>query len=153
MKKGVILFAVVMISLVAMTFMACQGQREPTKTQELVKTPEPEIVNFPDGNLETVIRDALGKPAGEEITVAELATLTTLSANLSNISDLSGLEYCINLTGIGLSENQIGDITPLSNLTSLTILRLVENYLDLMEGSEDMENIRVLQDRGVSVAY
>ncbi|GAI41344.1 unnamed protein product, partial [marine sediment metagenome] len=58
----------------------------------------PETVTFPDENLEAAIRDALGKPVGEEITAAELAKLTTLKAESSGIIDLSGLEYCTNLT-------------------------------------------------------
>jgi len=57
---------------------------------------------FPDGNLEAAIRDALGKPVGEEIMTAELANLTTLSALFSDITDLSGLEYCTNLTELWL---------------------------------------------------
>ncbi len=32
-------------------------------------------------------------------------------------------------------------------------LKLVKNNLDLSEGSEDLENIRILEARGVRVAY
>jgi len=155
---------------------------------------------FPDENLEAAIRDALGKPPGEEITAAELAKLTTLKAESSGISDLSGLEYCTNLTELSLWENEISDISSLAPLTNLTVLYLygnqigdisslasltnltmlflegnqisdisplVENSglgegdeiwldgnkLELWEGSEDMENIRALEDRGVAVTY
>ncbi len=133
---------------------------------------------FPDENLETAIRDALGKPAGEEITVDELANLTTLNAPLSGITDLSGLEYCTNLVELSLNGNQISDISALTNLISLSYLSLYENQiidisplvensglgegdevwieendLDLSEGSDDMVNIRTLEDRGVEVHY
>ena len=43
---------------------------------------------------------------------ADLAELTTLEAKSSGIADLSGLEYCTNLTGLGLEENQISDLSP-----------------------------------------
>ena len=181
-----------------------------------------ETVTFPDENLEAAVRDALGKPVGEEISVAELAGLTALQAEDSGIADLSGLEYCTNLTELGLWGNQISEIAPLSNLTSLTWLSLEHNEisdisplsnltnltelwlwnnqisdisplvnltsltwlklvgnqisdisplvdnsglgegdevvlagnnLDLREGSEDMKNIKALEDRGVEVHY
>ncbi len=96
---------------------------------------------FPDENLEAAIRDALGKPVGEEITVDELANLITLSAegspitDLSDITDLSGLEYCTNLTKLGLGENQISDISVLAGLTNLESLGL---------GNNNISNISVL---------
>jgi len=182
----------------------------------------PKSVTFPDENLKAAIRDAVGKPMGEEITSEELAGITILEADDSGIADLSGLECCTSLTelwlslnqisdisplenitslislglwqnqisdisplsnltsltGLALDGNQISDISPLSNLTNLTSLYLSENRisdisplvensglgagdevwlednnLDLGEGSDDMENIRILEDRGVVVHY
>jgi len=92
-------------------------------------TPPPETVTFPDGNLEVVIRDALGKPEGEEITVADLVELTELRVWFGHITDLSGLEYCTGLNELNLDWNQISDISPLSSLTSLTRLTLVSNQI------------------------
>ena len=111
---------------------------------------------FPDGNLEAAIRDALGKPVGEEIMTAELTNLTTLSVPFSDITNLSGLEYCTNLTELTLHGNQISDISPLlenSGLGEGDEVYLEDNNLDLWEGSEDLENIRALEDRGVVVHY
>ena len=85
---------------------------------------------FPDKNLEAAVRDALGKQAGEEITVAELANLTTLSARNSDITDLSGIEYCTNLTELDLSNNKISDISALSSLTNLSWLNLNDNLIN-----------------------
>ena len=89
----------------------------------------PETVTFPDENLDTAIRAALGKTAGEEITVDELANLTELDALARGITDLSGLEYCTNLTQFHLGGNQISDVSPLSSLASLTGLGLSENKI------------------------
>ncbi len=120
----------------------------------------PKAATFPDENLEAAIRDALDKPAGEEITDVELANLTTLWALFSDITDLTGLEYCTNLTELNIYGNQISDISPLVENNGLGegdevyyTVYLEDNNLDLTEGSEDMENIKALEDRGVVVHY
>jgi len=148
-----------------------------TETSTTTQT-ESETVTFPDKKLEAAIRDALGKPLGEEITSEELAGILILEANSRAIANLSGLECCTSLTLLGISWNQIRDISPLANFTSLTQLGisknqisdlsplvensglgtgdevwLEDNNLDLGEGSEDMENIKALEDRGVKVIY
>ncbi len=202
----------VLVLLIGMGVGACgggevtppDGEEEEAPPGEEEEEAPPETSIFPDENLEAAVRDALGKPEGEAITVAELVGITTLQAAGCDITDLTGLEYCTSLTGLQLIGNQISDISPLSsltdltfiniydneisdisplvNLTSLTRLRLggemwgnnisdisalVENSglgagdeiwlennnLDLEEGSEDMENIRALEDRGVIVHY
>lgn len=104
--------------------------------------------------------------------------LTLLDLNHNQISDISPLSNLTGLTELVLWENQISDISPLSSLTSLTLLILEhnqisdvsplvensglsagdevwleDNNLDLREGSEDMENIRALEDRGAVVYY
>lgn len=169
---GKVFILLTAIALILVPLAACQGQQEPSEPQG------PEIVTFPDKNLEAAIRGVLGKPVDETITTAELAELIALWPESSDIADLSGLEYCTNLAGLYLFENQISDISPLENLTSLIGLILGENQisditplvensglgtgdevwleennLDLGEGSEDMENIRALEDRGVVVHY
>jgi hypothetical protein len=68
-------------------------------------------VNFPDPNLERVIRDAIrvkrvirgnfDNPLGN-IYESDLVSLTYVAACSEGISDLAGLEYCTNLTGVWL---------------------------------------------------
>jgi Leucine-rich repeat (LRR) protein len=85
---------------------------------------EPQIVTFPDKNLETTIKNALGKPLGEEMLSTELARLTKLSIQNRNVSDLTGLEYCTNLTFLEVRGEPVVDISPLSSLSNLTYLHL-----------------------------
>ncbi|MCK5609527.1 leucine-rich repeat domain-containing protein [Candidatus Pacearchaeota archaeon] len=110
--------------------------------------------------------------------LSSLTNLTELDLNGNQIDDISPLSSLTNLIDLGLSSNQISDISPLSSLTNLTELSLYENQisdisplvknsgldeddlvllmdnnLDLKEGSEDMRNIRILENRGVSVGY
>ncbi len=136
------------------------------------------IVTFPDANLEAAIRYALDTPMGE-ITAAELDQLTELTAHNRGITDLSGIKYCVNLTYLDLMGNQITDLSPFAALTDLTqlalwrhqisdiaalvdnsglgggdtVVWLYSNNLDLSEGSEDLENIRQLEERRVEVFY
>ena len=102
-------------------------------------------VTFPDGNLEAAIRDALGKPAGEDITAAELLNLTTtLWALFSDITDLTGLEYCTNLTELNIYGNQISDISALSSLTNLSQLRLNYNQISDISPLASLTNMILL---------
>ena len=98
-------------------------------------------ITFPDKNLETAIRDALGKPVGEGITAAELASLTEFSPRGRGITNLSGLEYCINLTRLRLYENEITDVSPLSSLTNLKGLGLSENQISDISPLSSLTNL------------
>ena len=91
---------------------------------------KPAEANIPDANLRVKLEQALGKNADDPITDLELAGLSALYAAGAGISDLTGLEYCINLTGLILGGNQISDISPLANLTSLTQLWLKGKSID-----------------------
>jgi hypothetical protein len=55
-----------------------------------------DAVNFPDANLEAVIRTALNMPEGQ-ILRSNLAVLNSLSAMNKGIVNLEGIEYCQNL--------------------------------------------------------
>ncbi len=86
------------------------------------------VVDFPDENLEAVIRVAIGKPTGD-IYDSDLVDLAWLWASSRDISNLAGLEYCTGLTELYLDGNQISDLTPLAGLTSVTVLWLFENQI------------------------
>jgi hypothetical protein len=85
-----------------------------------------ETVNFPDANLEQVIRDAIGKPTGD-IDESDLVGLTELDASNKFIFSIEGLEYCTDLVTLSLQENNILDLSPLAVLTGLETLDLEDN--------------------------
>ena len=88
--------------------------------------------------------------------IQTLESLTYLNCAYNQISDLSALQHLINLKSIWLINNQIEDITPLTENTGLgtgDYLDIRNNLLDLSPESEDMENIQILIDRGVTVFY
>ena len=83
-------------------------------------------VSFPDVNLETAIRSAIGKPVGA-IQDTELLAITSLPAGGVQIADLTGIELCANLEELNLSWNLISDLSRLGGLTALTTLDLSGN--------------------------
>ena len=101
------------------------------------------VVNFPDGNLQAVIRLAISKPVGD-IHASELAVLTTLDANSKGIINLTGLEYCTNLNSLTLISNQISDLSPLTGLTKLTYLQMWGNRISNLTPLAGLTNLNRL---------
>ncbi len=88
--------------------------------------------------------------------LSSLTNLTYLSLRSNEISVISSLASLTNLQWVSLYNNQISDISPLvenSGLGEGDRVLLGNNNLDLSEGSEDLENIRILEERGVRVDY
>jgi len=82
-----------------------------------------------------------------------LAYFNFASNTVSNINPLTNL---INLDTINLAYNTVSDITSLVNNVGLTTndnIDMRNNNLDLTAGSEDMQNIQALIDRGIVVLY
>ena len=86
-----------------------------------------QVVEVPDPNLESAIREALELPDDVPITQQEMETLAELSAWKSGITDLTGLEHATFLQVASFVRNQIRDITPLAGLMHLRILALEGN--------------------------
>ncbi|MFC2028175.1 leucine-rich repeat domain-containing protein, partial [Chloroflexota bacterium] len=100
-------------------------------------------VKIPDSNLETAIREAIGKTSGD-ICRSDLEKLTAFSANYASIADITGLEYCINLDNLSLLGNQISDISPLASLTNLTLLMVGENQIKDLSSISELTNLMSL---------
>jgi protocatechuate 3,4-dioxygenase beta subunit len=88
--------------------------------------------------------------------LANLTNLQWLDISDNQISDISPLANLTNLQWLDISDNQISDISPLVSNTGLgqgDVVDLKNNPLDLTPGSDDMKNIQILQNRGVTVYY
>ena len=129
----------------------------PTPTQTPTPTPtsapgvDPQaemdkVVNFPDPNLEAVIRGAIEKPTGD-IYESDLVRLRHLRAIGRDIIDLTGLEYCTSLTTLWLSVNQISDIALLSNLVNLFSLYLGWNHISDVSPLSNLTSLIILDLR------
>jgi len=91
-------------------------------------------------------------------TLAPLASLEQLKyfhANHTGLEDITAIRNMKHLEDLYLDSNAITDITPIVEgpLESLDTLLIQDNYLDLTEGSKDMENIQILKDAGVWIWY
>ena len=111
-------------------------------------------IEIPDPNLRVVVENTLSKAQGQPIAPAEMARLTELQAPNANISDLTGLEHAINLGNLNLSRelvdgnwinsNSVSDLSPLSDLTSLTHLWLEDNAITDISPVAGLVNLVVL---------
>ena len=93
-----------------------------------------QVVNMPDANLATLVRDKLGLAPDAPITRQALLGLHFLSDyrswNLkpeSAIKDLTGLEHATRLWHVILPNHDISDLGPLKELTELRYLDLSQN--------------------------
>jgi len=97
-------------------------------------------VFFPDPNLESALREAIGRPTGR-IYKSDLEGLTSLSASYRGITNLTGLEYCINLRSLDLHGNQISDISALAGLVKLEWLDLSYNRISNISPLASLTNL------------
>ena len=91
-----------------------------------------EAVYIPDPNLRAAVAESLGKGDTPDISVTaeEMAELIELVANNRGIENLTGLEYAVNLEILYAPDNQIADLSPLSELTTLIALHLWINPIE-----------------------
>ncbi len=102
------------------------------------------VINFPDANLENIIRTEIGKPSGD-IYYSDVQTITSLVVDFTDITDLSGMEYCVNITIIDFNvNNYISDLNPISNLTKLTELYIEMNDISDISPISNLKNLTVL---------
>ncbi len=89
------------------------------------------IVIVPDKALESAIRAEIRKPLSLFLTQRDLEGVRKLNAsNLrTKIKDLEGLQYCVNLNQLNLTDNRITDISQVGNLSKLVRLHLGNNQI------------------------
>lgn len=86
---------------------------------------------MPDSNLQQVVREKLQIPDEISIRSANMLGLYDLVALESDISSLQGLEYAENLKFLHMGRNQISDLSPLTELRNLRVLKLHDNIWDI----------------------
>jgi formylglycine-generating enzyme required for sulfatase activity len=101
-------------------------------------------VTIPDPNLNAVVREALGKPAGP-LTQLDMLSLTNLGAVFRNITNVQGLEAAQNLVSLDLQDNRITSVNILANLTRLVFLDLSENRFPQLTIPGGMTNLTTLR--------
>ncbi len=100
-----------------------------------------QVVDIPDANLESAIREALELPDQTPITQQEMLRLTRLGASKRQIKDLTGLEHATNLTGLSLHQNSINNLRSLAGLTYLKNLSLWGNPISDLSPIADLTEL------------
>jgi len=98
---------------------------------------------FKDVEMLSAIRAFLGKGQADDITWSDAQTTTWFATPNHNIVDISGLECFSNLEGLAIRAH-ITDITTLSNLHSLAHLDLVDNDIDNVSALSDLTSLQAL---------
>ena len=88
---------------------------------------QPQVVEIPDPNLRSVLREALSLSSNQPITRARLRALAHFVAGRRNIKDLAGLEHATNLTYLQIPNNEFSNLEPLTDLTKLETLYFYGN--------------------------
>lgn len=102
-------------------------------------------IAFADENLESAVREAIGKPNGD-LLPADLADagFTELVAATSGIADLTGLEYAVSLEALDLHGNCVSDLDALSHLDRIVHLNLHDNDIASVEPLRYLPSLRLL---------
>ena len=112
-------------------------------TVSLPATPN-QATTISDAALRAALATALGKGAGEDITRADLASLTTFEATSAGIGDLTGLNHALNLTSLKLGDNHIVSLAPLAGLVRLEVLGLESNVIEDIAPLADLTRLKEL---------
>ena len=104
-----------------------------------------DVIQFPDSDLKVALLRQLGKSPNDEISIAEAENAPqTLDLSQAGISNSEGIQYFKNVTFLKLHENNIQDLTPLSNLTKLKILLLNDNVIEDIAPLANLKNVTLL---------
>ncbi len=103
-----------------------EGYEGKVKLMLFVQTED--LVYIADPNLEKVVRTAISKPTGD-ILKSDMLNIKNLDAKYLDIVSLEGIQYAKNLNTLYLTDNQVEDISQLSELTNLQFLFLNYNKI------------------------
>ena len=152
MKRCQTLLFVILLCCVYV--IGCNGRQQMVETAVESLVEEEILVEvslIPDANLAAAVHETLGLMTEVPLTIEVLQTLRTLSARDRQIVDLTGLEYATNLTSLNLGKswdsdapNRLSDVSPLANLTSLTVLGLSTNQISNVSPLANLTNLTSL---------
>lgn len=118
----------------------------PVQAVDSVAADPPAPINqvFPDGALAQVIATKLGKSVNDNVTTADLNTITSISnaeGSGKGITSLEGMQYLHNMQVLYLAGNNISDLTPISGLTAISTLFVVSNHISDLTPLSGLTNL------------
>jgi Leucine-rich repeat (LRR) protein len=121
-----------------------------TYTVHIGEEIQAEKIVIKDPNLETAIRDKLGKPTGALLS-SDLNKITELTVQGLSIKSLDGIENLSNLTELNIGYNEISDISRLRELPNLSIVRLEFNKISDIRALRGLANLTIIMLGGNQV--
>ncbi len=114
-----------------------------------------DIVNIPDEILKEVINLNLGNPISQDITYADMESLTDFQMNEGGASEdkltsLEGMQYATNLSSFLISGNIAIDGIDFSPVTNLTN---IDTFIIQMTDLKDISSLEGLQAKIVNLGY
>jgi Leucine-rich repeat (LRR) protein len=108
--------------------------------------------------LEQAIRKANGYTGNASgiIYTTDVLGITELVADRAHIISIEGIQFLTNLTTLYFYENSVSDISALvdnNDIGENDSIRISDNELNLTDGSDDMQNIQTLKNRGATISY
>ncbi|WP_052952004.1 leucine-rich repeat domain-containing protein [Paraclostridium benzoelyticum] len=114
------------------------------KKKENILINRHEVINIPDFNLKKALNTKFNSPDDAPITKVQLESLLALNLTGVGINNLEGLQYCKNLSYLGLSKNEISDLSPICNLKELVTLNIDENKINNITYLQNLTNLTYL---------
>lgn len=74
---------------------------------------------MPDVGLQQAVRDQLNLPSNAQFTKTQMLRLQYIDTWNENITDLTGIEHAKNITWISFAQNDVSDLSPLSEIPRL----------------------------------
>ena len=100
-------------------------------------------ISFNDSNLKKEIRKVINKPK-EDIYESDLENITELYLENNNISDISCLSNFSNLEILSIENNHISDISALSGLSNLKLLDIINNRISDISCLSNLSKLKSL---------
>lgn len=118
------------LSALILTHAAFAEDAKPAETKPAEPKPEVKSV-FPDKALEDAVRKQVfaKRNNGEPLTADDVKDVSTVTGIKLGIKSLEGMQHCLSLAELRLSENMISDIAPLKDLKRLQSLSLENNVI------------------------
>ncbi len=146
--KKIIVFLIVVTAFFCINLNAKEVKYAPT-----------DIVNIPDNNLKEGINTNLGNPIDQDITYADMESLTVLQINSGSMSEkkltsLEGMQYATNITTIMISGGPSEiisidgiDFSPIKNLPNM------DTFLIQFTDLKDISSLNGLKAKTINLGY
>ncbi|MXV85632.1 leucine-rich repeat domain-containing protein [Candidatus Poribacteria bacterium] len=104
---------------------------------------------MPDETLRRVISETLGV---DTLTIADLQKLYELIFDARGVKSLKGLEHATNIKTLLVADEEISDLTPLSDLRNLRELKLFRNQIVDISPLSNLIQLEVLELQNNQIA-